>query len=139
MPKKEGGLGVLNLKTQNEALLLKHLHKFFNRLDIPWVQLVWEKHYRNGTLPGSRKKGSFWWRDILHLLDSFKGLAMVNVKDGISCLFWDDLWMNRVPKQIYPGLYSFAKMKASLFVEPLRFKGLPPCFTCPCPILHINS
>ena len=31
LPKDEGGLGVLNLRTQNDALLLKHLHKFFNR------------------------------------------------------------------------------------------------------------
>lgn len=29
--KEEGGLGVINLKTQNEALLLKHLSKFFNK------------------------------------------------------------------------------------------------------------
>ena len=41
-PKEDGGLGILDLRTQNEALLLKHLHKFFNRADIPWVHLVWE-------------------------------------------------------------------------------------------------
>jgi hypothetical protein len=35
LPKAESGLGVLNLKTQNEALLLKNLHKFHNRVDIP--------------------------------------------------------------------------------------------------------
>ena len=40
LPKTEGGLGVLNLRTQNEALLLKHLHKFFNRADVPWVRLI---------------------------------------------------------------------------------------------------
>jgi len=57
MPKKEGGLGVLNLRTQNDALLLKHLHKFFNRYDIPWVNLIWELYYSNGSLPSSRKKG----------------------------------------------------------------------------------
>ena len=45
LPKSEGGLGVLNLRTQNEALLLNHLHKFFNRVDVPWVQLIWEVHY----------------------------------------------------------------------------------------------
>ena len=33
--KEEGGLGVLDLKTQNEALLLKNFHKIFNRADIP--------------------------------------------------------------------------------------------------------
>ena len=38
-----GGLGVLNLRTHNEALLLKHLHKFFNQLDLPWV-LSWPDH-----------------------------------------------------------------------------------------------
>jgi hypothetical protein len=35
LPKEEGGLGVLNLSIQNEALLLKNLHKFFNKMDIP--------------------------------------------------------------------------------------------------------
>lgn len=57
--KDEGGLGVLDLKTQNEALLIKNLHKFFNKIDIPWVKLVWEKYYSNGKLPNHTKKGSF--------------------------------------------------------------------------------
>lgn len=75
MPNEQGGLGVLNLQTQNEALLLKNLHKFFSRVDIPWVHLVWEKYYSNGRLPNHVKKGSFLWKDILKLLDKFKGLA----------------------------------------------------------------
>jgi len=33
--KDEGGLGVLSIKTQNEALLIKHIHKFFNRDNTP--------------------------------------------------------------------------------------------------------
>jgi len=49
--KEEGGLGVLNLKTQNEALLLKHLFKFFNKEDIPWVSLVSKSYYSSGILP----------------------------------------------------------------------------------------
>jgi hypothetical protein len=57
--KTEGGLGVLDLQTQNEALLLKNLYKFFNRCDIPWVQLVWEKYYSNGRLPNHTKKDPF--------------------------------------------------------------------------------
>jgi hypothetical protein len=92
IPKKEGGLGVINLRVQNEALLLKNLHKFYNKLDIPWVHLIWEKLYSNGNLPGWRRKGSFWWRDILQLLDQFKGLAAVSIKDGKTCFLWHDLW-----------------------------------------------
>jgi hypothetical protein len=56
-PKDEGGLGALDLKSQNEALLLKNLLKFFNKADIPWVHLVWEKYYSNDRLPNHTKKG----------------------------------------------------------------------------------
>ena len=107
--KQNGGLGVLDLRTQNEALLLKQLHKFFNRADIPWVHLVWEKHYNNGKLPGHTKKGSFWWWDVLKLLDKFKGMATPQINDGATCLFWDDCWAGQPLKQTFPELFSFAK------------------------------
>lgn len=87
VPKKEGGLGVLNLRTQNEALLLKYLNNFFNRADIPWVHPVWEKHYGNayGKLTNHIKRGSFCWRAILKILDTYKGMAAVwSVEDGKS-------------------------------------------------------
>ena len=57
------------------------MDKFFNKKDIPWVNLVWEKHYSNVKLPSRIKKGSFWWRDILKLLDKFKGMASITVLD----------------------------------------------------------
>lgn len=60
VPKEEGGLGVIDIEKQNEALLLKNFHKFFNKEDIPWVQLFWEKHYKNGKLLNHVKKGSLW-------------------------------------------------------------------------------
>jgi hypothetical protein len=67
-PKKAGGLGVLNLRTQNVALLLKNLFKFMNKQDIPWVNLIWQAHYSNGTIPQSSNAcGSFWWKDCLSL------------------------------------------------------------------------
>jgi len=59
LPKEKDGLGVINIETQNQALLMKNLDKFYNKRDIPWVKLVWEKHYRNGRLPGTVKKRSF--------------------------------------------------------------------------------
>ena len=39
-PKNQGGLGVLDLGKQNDALLIKHLFKFYNKLDVPWVSLI---------------------------------------------------------------------------------------------------
>ena len=54
-PQKQGGLGIINLKLQNNALLLKHLHKFSNQADIPWVQLVWFKYYQDRVPHASRE------------------------------------------------------------------------------------
>jgi len=34
-PKEKGGLGVINRHLQNDALLMKQLHKFYNRMDVP--------------------------------------------------------------------------------------------------------
>lgn len=49
-PKSEGGLGVLKLETQNVALLMKYLHKFYNKSDLPWVWLIWNNYYSGGRL-----------------------------------------------------------------------------------------
>jgi hypothetical protein len=105
LPKSEGGLGVINVEVHNDALLLKIFHKFFDRADIPWVHLVWEKHYSNGKLPNHIMRGSFWWRDILKLLDKFKGISSVKASRGDTCFLWLDLWNNSVPCQDFPHLF----------------------------------
>jgi hypothetical protein len=108
---KEGGRGVLNLKTHNEALLLKFLHKFLNREDIPCVNLIWECYYRDGIIHSNNRKGSFWWRNILQLVDKFKGMASVQIQDEKTCLLWEDQWEQGIKKLEFPELYSFTKQK----------------------------
>lgn len=110
-PNKEGGLGVLQLNTQNDAMLMKFLHKFYNKEDLSWVHLLWDNYYHNGTLLSTTKKGSFWWRDILKLNDQFKGFASVHLGSGTSVWFWQDQWSDIVPMQVFPELYSFTKKK----------------------------
>ena len=78
-PKRKGGLGIINLRSQNSALLLKHLDKFYNRKEIPWVKLVWHAHYSNGDIPhATMDKGSFWWKDILKLTISSEESLIAN-------------------------------------------------------------
>lgn len=108
-PKKQGGLGVMDLYAHNEAMLLKFLHKFFMQADIPWVKLVWHHYYNSGKLPGQHKKGSFRWRDIVKLLDKFKSMSSVTVVDGSTVLFWKDCWNGAALASAYPELFSFAK------------------------------
>jgi hypothetical protein len=78
-PKEKGGLGVLNLKLQNDALLLKHLHKFYNRDSLPWVDLVWFKYYQNKVPHTAREVGSFWWKGILRLNGIYRGFSQCDI------------------------------------------------------------
>jgi hypothetical protein len=90
-PKKKGGLGVLNLKIQNEGLLLKYLHKFYNKTDTPWVQLLWNTYY-TGKVPHALDPcGSLWWRDVFKLSPIYRGIAVSSTGDGSCNLFWKDL------------------------------------------------
>ena len=71
-PKKKGGFGILNLGLQNAALLMKHANKFLNRKDLPWVNLIWNTYYHERVPQGTEPCGSYWWRNILKLLDNFR-------------------------------------------------------------------
>jgi hypothetical protein len=93
LPKSEGGLGVINLETHNAALLLKNLHKIFNKEDISWVHLVWDNYYRQGKLPNH----------------TFKGIGTVIVNRGDTCYLWLDLWNIVLLHLDFPELFSFAK------------------------------
>jgi len=78
------------------------------RLDLPWVNLVWEKHYGNGKLPSHIRKGSFWWRDNLMLLFELKKFARPQIQNGETSLFWHDNWVNQPRALSAPKLFSFA-------------------------------
>jgi hypothetical protein len=90
-PKDKGGLGVIDLTLQNDALLLKQLDKFYNKKDVQWVNLIWNKYYSSRAPHLRRKKGSFWWKDILRLHVKYRGIALYNPGIGDTISFWDDL------------------------------------------------
>jgi hypothetical protein len=107
-PKKKGGLGILNLKIQNDGLLLKYLHKFYNKSDTPWVTLLWNAYY-NGKVPHAVDPcGSFWWRDICKLMPIFRGFASSTIGNGQSVLFWKDEWLANIKSECFPRAYSFS-------------------------------
>ena len=86
-PKSKGGLGVMNLRIQNDALLLKQLHKFSSKQNIPWVTLIWNAYYQNRVPHASREIGSFWWKDIFRLNTFYRGIARCSLGNGSSILF----------------------------------------------------
>ena len=80
-PKQKGGLGVLNLRLQNDALLLKQLHKFYSKKDIPWVTLIWNRYYTSKVPHASLEVGSFQWKDLLRLNVLYRGIAKCTIGD----------------------------------------------------------
>jgi hypothetical protein len=106
-PKKKGRVGVRNLKIQNEALLLKYLHKFYNKEDIPWITLLWKSYYQETVPHAVQPIGSFWWKDILKLTPIFRGITSCRSggRYGKTVLFWKDVWMGQVPSEQYPRAF----------------------------------
>jgi hypothetical protein len=130
-PKKEGGLGILNVQTQNDALLMKNLQKIFNKKDLPWVNMIWDNYYRDGRLLDHRPKGSFWWRAMLKLLTKYKGIAMVNIQDGSTVSSWQDMWHGKVRESEFPHLYSFAIRKNITIQQVSNIEDLHDIFQLP--------
>jgi hypothetical protein len=59
----------------------------------------------------NNRKGSFWWKDVLKLLDKFKDMASATIGDGSTCLFWSDAWHGPPLRVQWPQLFSFATME----------------------------
>jgi hypothetical protein len=106
-PKDKGGLGIMDFQKQNEALLIKHLHNFFNKKDISWVKLVWN-YYPNGVPQATNLCGFFWWRDVMKLVDKYREICNATPGSGESILFWHDKWSGIIPAKQFPRLHSFA-------------------------------
>jgi hypothetical protein len=112
-PKHKCGLGVLDLRLQNDALLLKQLHKFYNHSTTPWVQLIWHKYYNHKVPHAANEVGSFWWTFLLRLNTLYRGIARCSLGDGSSVTFWDDLWTTDILVTKFPRLFSLLQILPS--------------------------
>jgi hypothetical protein len=113
-PKMKGGLGIVDFQNKNEALLMKFLHKFYNKqMDIPWVKLIWDTYYHEEVPHAAKSCGSYWWRDISKLMDKYRGVTRPDVHQGDFVLFWLDEWEigdSRVPLSIrFSRIFSYVK------------------------------
>jgi hypothetical protein len=130
-PKDKGGLGVIDLATQNNALLPKQLDKFYRRRNIQRVSLIWNRYY-NGIVPQlSREKGSFWWKDIWRLHVIYRRIATCFPTSGDTISFWDDVIQGEVQADVFPNLFSFAKDRKISYCTLRQSADLLGCFRIP--------
>jgi len=133
-PKNKGGLGILNLQLQNQALLMKHLKKFYNKEEVPWVTLIWNSYYHQRVPHATELCGSFWWRDVAKYMDSFVAVSKIQIGPGDSVLLWQDQWieqMNRPLANKFARLFSYAKDPLISVQEVLGTTELTELFNLP--------
>lgn len=130
-PKDKGGLGIINLSLRNDALLMKHLSKFYNKENIPWVRMIWATYYPDRVPHTAREIGSFWWRDVLRLNVLFRGVTKCQVGDGTTVCFWDDLWTDGILSHKYPRLASFSRNEGDSVSDVMQAQDLDSLFILP--------
>ena len=72
---------------------MKHLHKFYNHDDVPWVSLIWDAYYHHLIPHKTQACGSFWWKDVFKGADKYCALANPTIGCGMSISLGDDAWI----------------------------------------------
>ena len=123
--KEEGGLGVGNLRNQNEALLAKWLWRFPMESHSLWHKVIRSKYglQVNGwnALPPRRVSSRSPWKDISSGSHQFLRHCKFEVGNGERVRFWEDGWLAGGPlKEQFPRLFLLSRKhnhNISSFVE----------------------
>lgn len=109
-PKELGGLGILNTKLMNIALLSKWVWKLSQHEQGLWADLLRAKYLPTGDIFTSPTiKGSQFWNGLQKIKHLFKLGAKHEVHNGRATLFWSDWWKGRTPlRERFPCLYSIS-------------------------------
>ncbi|WJX46635.1 beta-amyrin 28-monooxygenase [Trifolium repens] len=125
--KKEGGLGIRDLRVVNLSLLAKWRWKLLTNEDEVWKNVMVAK-YGEHVLGNVRLEAisdgvpcSTWWKDLC-CLDShgewFRQVVTKKVGRGNLCSFWKDIWVeNQSLEQRFPRLFSISTQKDEVISE----------------------
>jgi hypothetical protein len=129
--KEERRFGISNLKLQNQGLLLKYLHKFYNKEDTAWVHLLWNSYYIGKVPHAITPSGSFWWKDVCKLMPIYRSIASPKIGNGRTALFWKDKWLNTILSDEYPRAFSYALTEDITVTDFLSATSLAENFNLP--------
>jgi hypothetical protein len=108
-PRELGGLGILNTKLMNIALMLKWIWKLYQGAEGLWADLLRAKYLRGNDLfsPLVPTKGSQFWNAIHKIKWYFKLGARHRVANGRRTYFWLDWWTGKGPLRVlFPRLFE---------------------------------
>lgn len=93
-PKEVGGLAVRDLKTVNEALVLKSLWKLVTGSIAPWVQLTKAKYLPRSNIWSSKRtyNCTLFWRSLMKLREHLLTMIEWKIGDGQGCPVFGEPW-----------------------------------------------
>ncbi|KAJ0766710.1 putative reverse transcriptase zinc-binding domain-containing protein [Helianthus annuus] len=114
-PIDRGGLGIRNLLSINNALLLKWAWRFKNEKDNLWVKVISAIHGHRRSwefLPIKASLGGVWGNIVkvasspITAGDRFRNFIRGEIGNGADVAFWLDQWLVKEPlKCCYPNLF----------------------------------
>lgn len=75
-------------------------------------------------------RGSFWWKDIISLIDIYRAGAQCTVVNGNSVTLWEDMWNGIVRCQHFENLYNQCLYKTDS-VKSFAQREFEDCFQLP--------
>jgi hypothetical protein len=131
--KKEGGLGLKDLRLMNCSLLSKWRWKLLLDGEEMWKKVIVAKYGRVATgkavleLEDFGGGASAWWRDVCRVdmgTNWFSQAANKKVGNGNSTKFWKDVWFGDQSFEIkFPRLFGISLHKDILVSEAGRWEN----------------
>ena len=126
-PKQQGGLGVINTKLFNIALMAKWIWRLFtdNNSQSLWAKLLQAKYQGlDGFLLSNPAYDSQFWHNLHKIVDAFKLGAKFKLGNDNRILFWSDWWTGPSPiKQRSPRLFDMCSSPNLLVAQALTQDG----------------
>ncbi|WMV42466.1 hypothetical protein MTR67_035851 [Solanum verrucosum] len=108
--KQKGDMGVRNLKTQNQYLMMKWLWRFASSELALWkevIQLKYEMadHWTTRMVNDTYRINL--WRSIRNLWPKLRENFSIRIEDGRKVLFWEDKWLDQAfLRDIFNDIYT---------------------------------
>ena len=119
--KEYGGLGVMNLRDMNRALLCKWWWKLYSHSSAKWTSFIQvycrrKKVRFGGTFYPEKfpSSGKVW----LKLESLYKWASLVTLRTSGMLVFWEDKWCSDVPFRYFlPNLFEAAENKSTMVAD----------------------
>jgi len=125
--KRQGGLGIRNLKNQSKALKMKWLWRYSQESQNLWSKVIKAKYGEENNWVSKKVSTSYGvgvWKSIWALWPTMKNHTFIRVNNGRKTSFWNDNWLgHRCLKELYPDMFGLAQNQQKTVAEMWTSQG----------------